>query len=243
MTSNHSYDTYTYWSFVPLFVGSCIIILVWFVLITVPAICKYNQCRNSQYFVGPLLFFVKVTFGDHIKKEEGTWKYTFYHYEISLVQIIILSSVTLLILWATFMSFWISFIANETFVCGPQLDCFLRDPSTHYVLSSEPLDNCTSYDSTNGAMVFFEFIFDLSKGFSSAVGFMGVAVVYCRLYIHVSMMIQLWSKKYQMAHYIMHIVIAFIFILTFFVVLAVPFFSDVVFKTTKSITIFMAYLD
>ena len=157
-------------------------------------------------------------------------------------QIFIVSSVTLLILVAGLMSFWISFIVNETFVCDPQLDCFLRDPSTLIVFSSEPLDNCTSYDSTNGTVVCFEFIFDLSKGFSSAVGFIGVAVGCCRLYIYI--MIWLWkffNKKFWIIC-IMHIVIMNIFILIFIVVYAIPFLSDAVFKTNKSTVIFIAYL-
>ena len=238
MSSGHSYETYENWSVSPPFVAG---VLGAFVLITVTLIHKCNQGRSSQYSVDLLFHFAKVTFGDRIKKEHTTQKFTFYSREISSLQISFLSTITLMVLQTTFFSFWISFLFNETFVCDPQLDCFLRDPSSLIVLSSEPLDNCTSYDGTNGTVVCFQFIFDLSKGFSSAVGFMAVAVVYCRLYISIMIWLQKFcSNKYQM--YIMHIVIGLIILSIIIVVFAVPFFSDVVFKTFKSETIFITYL-
>ena len=178
---------------------------------------------------------------------DNSQKFTLYGYEISLLQVVSLSTITIMILLPTFMSFWVSFIANETFVCDPQLDCFLRDPSTLIVSSSEPLDNCTSYDSNNGTVVCFEFTFDLTKGFSSAVGYMGVAVVYCRLYTLVLIWLQEFcSHKYQdcirCVSIIMQIVIAIIFILIVIVIGKVPFFRDVVLKTNKSTIIYLAYM-
>ena len=145
------------------------------------------------------------------------------------------------------LSFWASFIVNETVVCDPQLDCFLHHPSTHIVFSSKRLDDCTSYDSTSGTVVCFQFVFDLTKGFSSAVGFMGVAVVYCRLYTFI--MIWLWefcSDKCQRncticVSLIMGLVTTFIYLLINIVVNFVPFFSDVLFKTNKSTIIYFTY--
>ena len=230
--------------------GSGIVLLGVVVLITVSLIRKCNRCKSSQYLVDPLFHFVRVTFGDHIKKMEGSQKFTFYHYEISSLQIFMLSTITLMVFGPTFMSFWASFIVNETFVCNPQLDCFLRDPSTFIVLSSEPLDDCTSYDSTNGTVVCFQFIFDLTKGFSSAVGYMGVAVVYCRLYAFIIIWLQEFCSNKchngctKYVSYIMHIVII-IPVITLFAIIsfrAVPFFSDVVLKTNKSTIIFDAYM-
>ena len=249
MSSSHSYDTYFYWSIIPPFVGSGIVLLGVVVLIKVSAILKCNRCRSSQYFVNPLFHVVKVIFGDHINKTKGSQKFTFYRYEVSLLQIFMFSTITLMVFGPTFMSFWVSFIANETFVCDPQLDCFLRDPSTFDVFSSEPLDNCTSYDSTNGTVVCLEFIFDLSKGFSSAVGYMSVAVVYCRLYTFIMIWLQEFcSDKCQknctrcvfwiIPVIIIPVISVFIFILSGLV----PFFSDVVLKTNKSIIIFYAYM-
>ena len=223
------------------------------VRITVAIIYKCKLCdkwRCSQYFVDPLFHFVRVIFGDHINKKEGSQKFIFYSYEISSLQIFRLSTITLMVLGPTFMSFWVSFVVNETFVCDPQLDCFVRNPSTHIVLSSEPLDDCTSYDNTNGTVVCFQFVFDLTKGFSSAVGFMGVAVVYCRLYTFIMIWIQEFcSNKCHMGCIkyvsdVMHIVI-FIPVISLFAIIgfrAVPFFSDVVLKTNKSTIIFYAYM-
>ena len=116
MTSSHSYDTYNSWSVVPPFVASGIVFLGLAVLIIVTLIRKCNlcaMCRCSQYFVDPLFHFVRVTFGDHIEKMEGSKKFTFYCYEMSPLQIFMLSTITLMILWPTFMSFWGSFIANK----------------------------------------------------------------------------------------------------------------------------------
>ena len=110
----------------------------------------------------------------------------------------LLSTINSVVLWLAFVSFWASFLIDETFAGDPQLDCFLRDPSSLIVLSSEPLDNCTSYDSTNGTVVCFQFVLDFNKGFSSAVGFIGVAVIYNKICI--SLLIFFWElpqKKEQ----------------------------------------------
>ena len=220
-------------------------------LITVNIIYKCNLCvkwRCSQYFVDPFFRIVKVTFGDHIKKVEGSQSFTLYGYEISLLRMVPLSTITIMIFWPTFMSFWASFIVNETFVCDPQLDCFLRDSSSFIVFSSEVLGDCTFYDSINATVVCFQFVFDLTEGFSSAVGFMGVAVVYCRLYTF----IMIWLREFcsdkcrrncaKCVSTNMSVVTSIIHLLIFNVVYLVPFFSDVVFKTNKSTIIYHAYM-
>ena len=229
--------------------GSGIVILGVLILMKVSAMRKCNRYRSSQYLVDPLFHFVKVIFGDRINKKEGSQKFIFYNYEISSLQIFMLSTNTLMVFGPTFMSFWVSFIVNETFVCDPQLDCFLHYPSTHFFPSSKRLDNCTSYDSTSGTVVCFQFVFDLTEGFSSAVGFMGVAVVYCRLYTFIMIWLQEFcSNKCQMncAKYVSIIMQAVIGIpiITVFIIIfvrAVPFFSDVVFRTNRSTIIFYAY--
>lgn len=96
------------------------------------------------------------------------------------------------------MSFWASFLVDETFACDPQLDCFLREPSTFLVFSSKRLDNCTSYNGTNSTVVCFTFSFNFNNGFSSAVGFIGVAVVYCRLCV--SLLIYSWELPQKKNH-------------------------------------------
>ena len=264
MTSSHSFDTYFYWSVGPPLVASGIMVLViavfviFFLIQFVIHTCKCNlgsicTCRCNQYFVDPFFYFVKVIFRKHIKKMEDSQNFTLYRYEISPWQIIMLSTITLMVVSQTVMSFWVSFIANETFVCDPQLDCFLRDPSTQIVFSSKPLDNCTSYDSTNGTVVCFQFVFDLTEGFSSAVGFMGVSVIYCRLYT----LVLIWLREFgerqvftntrfkevfiMLVSLIIHIMTAVIAIYIIIAVNTISFLSDVVFKTNKSIFIFYAY--
>ena len=214
----------------------CIVVAIMEVFFS---ICKCNRCRFSEYFVDPLFHFVRVTFGDHIKKKEGSQKYTFYHYEISSWQIIILSTVTLMLLLPTFMSFWVSFIANETFVCDPQLDCFLRYPSTHIVSSSEPLDDCTSYDGTDSTVICFQFVFDFTKGFFYALCFIVVALIYCRMCAYVLIWFrELFSKYQKVLHCNMSVLLSFIMeILTFIfaliviVMYIVSFLSNMVFQT------------
>lgn len=183
MTSSHSFDTYTRWNIWVLFIVSGIFIVVQFILIIVLARC-HTSCWIFEY--------VKITFRDSIEKSQGSPdKFIFYGYEISLFHLFFLSTINSFVLLLTFMSFWASFLVDETFACDPQLDCFLRDPSSFVVLSSERVDNCTSYDGTNGTVVCFTFSFNLNNGFSSAVGFIGVAVVYCRLCIFLT--IWLWK--------------------------------------------------
>lgn len=258
MSSGHSYDTYNDVIAVPLWLQSVItvlgvIIILVTVLVTLFA-CEYENF--VQYVVNPLFRFARVTFGDFIKENdkaddsEGLLddKFIFYDYIVSSWHIGILSSVTSVVLGPTFMSFWVSFIADETLGCDPELDCFIRDASTHEVSSSEPLNNCTSYDSTNGTVVCFEFVFDLTRGFSSAVGFLGVAVLYCRMYVYILIWLrEICNDKCQedctkSVSIIMQAVVSIIVFLIIIIVSAVPFFRGVVFKTTKSSFIFIAYI-
>ena len=103
----------------------------------------------------------------------------------------LLSTINSVVLWLAFVSFWASFLVDETFACDPQLDCFLRDPSSLIVSSSKRLDNCTSYDRTSATVVCFRFALNFNKGFSSAVGFIGVAVTYNKICI--SLLIFFWE--------------------------------------------------
>ena len=233
MTSGHTYDTYYNWSVVPLFVGSGIALFSIFIT----AIVSIYDCSHFLQYIANLLFcFAKATFGDNIKKEDSN-KFTFYCYKISLIHLFLLSTITCVILWLSFMSFWVSFIVNETFVCDPQLDCFVRDPSTHIVFSSEPLDDCTSYDSTNGTVVCFQFVVDLTKGFF-ALCFFVVAVIFCRLCVHILIWFREICSKYQKVRCNMSVILSFIMeILTFIfaliviVLFIVSFFSNMVFQT------------
>lgn len=245
MTISHGYDTYQKWTFIPPLVSSCITLAFLTLLIVASAILKCDQlavCSRGDYSVDSYLRLVKVTFGKHIKKIED--KFFFYCYEISKLQIIMLATITVVIFMTTFMSFWVSFIVQETFGCDPQLDCFIRDPSTHDVFSKEPLDNCT-YDSTNGTVVCFQFAFDFSGGFSAAVGFMGVAVVYCRMYIYVLIwfreLCECRTSKNVYTVFVSVVMYTVTALITFGIVSVIRSVSDVLFMTNKSKILYFSY--
>ena len=233
MTSGYSYDTYYNWTIVRLFLGSGIALFSIFITAMVTI---YNCSHFLQYMANPLFCFAIATFGDNIKKEDSN-KFTFYCYKISLIHLFFLSTITCVILWLSFMSFWVSFIFNETFGCDPQLDCFIYDPLTHIVSSSEPLDNCTS---SNGTVVCFKFVFDFTKGFFFALCFIVVALIYCRLCANVLIWFrELFSKYQKVVHCNMSVLLSFIMeILTFIfaliviIVYIVSFLSNMVFQTS-----------
>ena len=245
MTHSHSFHTYNNWSVIPPLIAGGITLYSVSLILMISRMfnrCyKYPTCQDVDSFFS----LVKATFGKYIEKIKGTQKFTFYRYEISPRQIIMLSTVTVVILGPTFMSFWVSFLVDETLVCDPKLDCFLRDPSTHLFPSSERLDNCTSsYDGTNGTVVCFQFVFDFKGGFAAAVGFMGVAVVYCRMYIYAMIRFreccgyQTMGACTMAVSIMMHTVALALAGWIFHVITSV---SDVVYKTNKSTILFLAY--
>ena len=188
----HSFETYNNWNTMSVIYLTSItvfICVISFVIIVISGICNCT-CVSP---INKLMFhFVKITFRDSIKKSENSPdKFIFYGYEIPSIFLFLLSTINLVVLWLAFVSFWASFLVDETFVCDPQLDCFLLDPSALIVLSGKQLDNCTSYDCTNCTVVCFQFVFDFNKGFSSTVGFISVAVIYNKICI--SLLIFLWE--------------------------------------------------
>ena len=101
-------------------------------------------------------------------------------YKIKQHHLLALLTCTSMVLWPVFISFWASFLIDETFVCDPLLDCFLG--KTGFEFHSEPpLDNCTNINE-NATLICFQFVFDYTGGFASAVGFLAVAVIYIRVY-------------------------------------------------------------
>ena len=243
MSGGHSFDTYYDWMVFPLWLAAGILV---FGVLGILIIGLIGICSHSTENVVNLLFhFARVTFGNCLKKKDSN-RFTFYYFEVPSYFIVGLSMITAVILGTTFLSFWLSFIVNETFVCDPQLDCFLRDPLTYLVPSSERLDNCTSYDSTNinGTVVCYEFIFDLTKGFSSAVGFMGVAVAYCRSYVFMLILVEKFCCKCctKYVSVAMQLAICLITLSIVGVVSTVRYFSAILFKSYTSKIIFIVYM-
>lgn len=192
MASSYSYDTYNGLSVVFPVVVSVVVAFFLLIATLLAIILKRCECESEcpcESFLNKLMFqFVKLIFKRSLKKEEDS--IVFYDYKITTLDLIPLSTITSLILLMAFTSFWASFLVDETFACDPQLDCFLRDPSL-FVSSTKPLNNCTSLDYNNDAVVCFKFVFDFKAGFASAFGFAGVAALYC----NVCFSILVWFSK------------------------------------------------
>lgn len=146
--------------------------------------CIFNEWV-SDFFFDLLYPYTKVVFQSSLKKirREGTetpeLRLHGYRLRCTLLQI---SSVTSLVVAASFLAFWDTFLIKQTFVCDPRLDCFYREGKTI------PLENCT-YATEN--VVCFEFVFDIVGGFSSAIGVLGISV----LYFNMSLTVFFWFKK------------------------------------------------
>ena len=94
-----------------------------------------------------------------------------------------LSLVTTLVIWCVFISFWASFLLEETNVCTFRLDCFTTNSS---LSSTKPddfvkIENCDEVP-RNATVLCLQFDLNLTEGFSYAVGFFGVAVAYIHFY-------------------------------------------------------------
>ena len=179
---NYSYWTYTLLELVlPL---SILALNLFYPVISFLLFCCKNYWER-HYFTGcfsDLLYpFVKVLFRRSLKKkyednddndERSPYRFKLHRCEIHKFMMFFLSPLTLWIISLAFFAFWDTFSIQQTYVCNPLLDCF------H--LTSIPyksIDNCTHLNISD-PVICFEFVFDVVGGFSSAVGVVGISVLY-----------------------------------------------------------------
>ena len=184
MSTGFGYDTYNNLAvLVPVF-SSVSLVALHFILSFIMNICEGDEARIQFLFI-----YSKVIFYGVLKKDKKK-KISFHDYEIHNWCLFLLSSVTTFVLICAFFSFWAAFLFNETFVCDPRLDCFVKNSTTN---SFVPVSDCATVGD-NAKVECYQFKFDVSEGFSYAVGFFAVAVAYICLYSSVLIWLM---KKYQ----------------------------------------------
>ena len=264
MASGYGYDTYYTWEFIfPIFF--CCLMMFLNIIVTFVGYCvfflKCGGDENNNYtncLINSCFFYSKIVFRDIISKkdkdetEEKIQTIKFQKYEIDARHILPFSTVTTVVLACVFISFWASFLIEETFVCDPLLDCFMTNSST--------LDPDTAHRVNDCALVPKDidvecnnFVLDTSEGFASAIGFLAVAVIYVNVYaygfillrewIHTNPGISLWKKC--CSSFVLFLYVFFPIIISLFSVIfiySIDFFSDIAFKTNESSLKFFAYL-
>ena len=238
MVEHHSLTTYTAWMIVPAVMPFVIFIVTYIVL------CSSLCCNRSyDHYNNFCVIYSKLIFRDALKKKENPHRILLHKYEINKERVKWLIPVTSIVMMGVFLSFWGSFLIEETFVCDPLLDCF-------YDNSSKRLEDCADV-SDNIKVTCFQFVLNISAGFASAIGFLGVIVLY--VYGYGYLLIWLMEATYSpkctylgvvCTRFCRYLLLVLPLLLGFFgiiIVFSVPFFSEIAFKTIESALKFSAY--
>ena len=248
MGDGHSIDTYKNWNvFAPFAVT---------ILIGLPvgvASGLYPWLRKYERYTNLLLEYSKIVFRDALKRED-LHRISLHGYTFSENNLLVFCFITVSLMSCVFISFWATFLIEETFVCDLQLDCFFINYSSTFAdLHSSQLqrvDDCSSVDD-NSTVICYQFVLDLTGGFASAVGFLTVAVYYVRVYMYIlvwfreiysSPISSVWMKRCSLVG-CMSVLITpiFISVIIFIMVFSVPFFRNALFQTDEAILKFSAY--
>lgn len=256
MSSGYTYTTYMNWDFwVP--VGVSILTILLTAVVVGLSIAWFKFCRSSAHHFLELAYqFGKLVMHDALQRNIRSEPHYLILYDrpISPVFVIILSVLTPVMFIPGFISFWASFLVDETFACDPGLDCFLRNPSSLMIQDQQPLMNCSQLE--NDTIVCFQFVFDYVAGCASMGGFLIVAVTSLKLYG----IILMWligimpssrdrTGKCYSCRALCSIVGIFIFFLAPVIIASLilatalldPLVNDIVFQSNERILIFAAY--
>ena len=255
MVHGYSYNTYINWDMgVPVGVSFLTIILT--IVMVKTSIVWFKCCSGGRHFIDFAYHFAKLVLRDSLQKETSlTSRMVLYEREVSPLSVVLLFTLAPAIFIPAFISFWGTFLVEESFACDSGLDCFLRDPTSFSIANQQPLVNCTDHE--NDTVVCFQFVFDYTGGFAAMGGFLAVATTCLKVYgiVLVWLMELLPSSRPRRrgkCHYcrtLCPILGILIFFLTpiilaaiiLLLVLLVPLFSDVIFQTNASILKFAAY--
>ena len=254
MNTGYSYSTYMRWDlWVPVTVSLLVIILT--VLLIKTSILWFKCFSGGKPFLSLAYHFTKLVLRDSLQKETSPPAMKLYDRKISPVSLTLLFTIAPAIFIPAFVSFWGSFLVEETFACDPGIDCFSRDPGSFGITDQQPLTNCT--DDKNDTIICFQFVFDYTAGFASMGGFLAVALTCLKVYgILLVWLLELVPSDRPRRHGKCHfcktlcsILAIFVFFLApvllaafiLIVTLLVPLFSNVIFQSNASILKFAAY--
>ena len=257
MSSGYSYNTYMNWDiWVP--VGVSILTILFVTLIVIVSIIWFKVYRSSAHHCIELTYhFAKLVLRDALQRnlEAAPPRMTLYDRRVSPVSVILLSSLAPAVFIPSFVSFWASFLVDETYACDPGLDCFSRNSSSFVIDYQDPLTTCT--DLSNDTVVCFQFVFDYVAGFASMGGFLVVAVISTKVYgIVLVWLVGIMPSPHDGRHgkcYSCRAVCSIVGVFSFFLApiiiatlilsaaLLQPFINDVVFQSNERVLNFAAY--
>ena len=249
MHNGYSYSTYVNWDlWVP--IATSILTILLTVLSVTVSTAWFKLHRTTAHHSLELAFrFSRLVLGDSIRREVEVSppRLTLFDREVSPLATIFLATLSPSLLLPGFVSFWASFLVEETFACDPGLDCFFLSPSSFGVEHTRlPLTNCTDLDQ-NATVVCFQFVFDYAAGFASMGGVFVVAVVSLRVYaVLLAWLVGVMPSfrsgvRCRSCRVLCSVVGVFVFFLApviisvviLLAVLLVPFVNDVVFQSSE----------
>ena len=249
MGPSHEINIYFRWAVVIPVVTGCLVVA----MAILPMLFVYlvDKC-SCNHFTNFFFVYSKVIYRDALKKKKNPPRILFHGYEISRLNIVQFTTVISLFIFTVFVSFWSSFLIDSSYTCNPTLDCFLRN-STLWIYGKMPqrISNCDAVD-TSVTVVCYQFVLNATKGFSSAVGFLAVAVMYIYVYGY----LLIWLMELSLSPKITNLgvkicsflgwVLLIVFPVIIAIVAAVILYSDkilaeVTFKNFESELIFINY--
>ena len=249
MAGGHEIDFYYKWAvLIPVTVG-CLVVAV--AILPMVLVYLIDRC-SCNHFTNFFFVYSKVIYRDALKKKKNPPRILFHGYEISRWNVVQFATVISIFIFTVFVSFWTSFLIESSYTCNPTLDCFLRN-STPWIYGQMPrkITDCDDVD-PSVTVVCYQFVLNATKGFSSAVGFLAVAVMYIYVYGYLLvwlMELSLSPKVTSVPVKLCSIVVWFlviVFPLTVAIAAAVVMYSDktlveLTFKNFESELIFITY--
>ena len=265
----HSYDTYFDWT-----IGAPIVfaVVVFFILI----VLYIAYCCSGSLFLRSILFsFVKsLAFDKGLEEGSGedseessseasssenekccsrkkaTIPWILYKQDLLVLEVWNMIFVAYISVCCVFISFWATFLVEETHICDRSLDCFVTNSSTLKFESAprEPIQDCSLVDN-NDTIVCFEFVFDVTGGLASAFGFLTFLIAY----IHIVSSITIGLvKEVQYGDVDKQLclmcgiscfptILMIVTVAVIVVIVKVPIFSNAAFMTAESTLVFVSY--
>lgn len=253
MRDGYSIYTYYRWTVsVPVGLGVAVSSIIFMILVLV-SFLTFGK-RNSKHLTNFFFMCSKIVYRDALRKKKNPYRVLFHGYKFRNWHMVQCASIILIVVVTVFLSFWANFLTEATYICNPQLDCFFSNSSILWIIDNDlpqRVDDCANIDD-NISVICYQFAFTATKGFSSAVGFLAVAVIYTYMYGYVliwfmeivlspkvtNVAIRMYSIIGWLSLIILPLVIG---IAGLVVVMCVPFLAKIAFKSFESGLTFLAY--
>lgn len=230
-----AYETYVYWSYIPACGILLLLVTVFVILIGIYLCFKPKHLLGFFYMCSKIIYRYSLT-----DEEVGEREFFLHKYLIHWCHLLIYCAITTLTLWGVFVSFWATFLVDETHVCDSSLDCFVTGDERVRV------EDCATVK--NVSVDCFEFVLSVTEGFAAATGFVAVMV----LYVYIFGALHMWFLKsidnsydckymFKIAYTFYIAVSIMICVVIAIVTFTVPLFHDIVIETEESLLKFIAY--